>query len=292
MRTPIARGFIAVGFAVFVAVGTAPASNQAFLYKFELSAAYAWENPRLNASYLHSYAPPFTPGTFQSSASQTLALKGRKSHGYTAALRYFPIRFAGLEVLYDAFKADLTGVNSNYKTYLKYVSRQPPDYIPIEYVIQREEPWPATEGEFKETIISVNAVARAPLAPILTVKVSAGASFCNFEAQSSSIAFTKYWLGGHGVLFMQEYRLALDWGTPKTTGYNFGGELNLDLFSNIGLAADVRYFSFPETSARWHVQTGEGVSETAETLESLMSLGPVKFNPSLFRVNLGLRFLF
>lgn len=292
MRQPIKRLLFAAGFVMALALGTAWASKQTPLFKFELSASYAWENPRLNSTYLHSYSPPFSPGAFQSSASQTLSFKGQKARGYTAAFRFFPFRYAGFEVLLDAFKANLSGANSNYRLSLKYTARLPPDYIPVEYSYHREDSWPATDGEFKETVISLNAAVRVPLVSVLTLKASAGASLCNFEAQSSSIAFTKYWLGGHSVLFMQDYSLALDWGPARITGFNVGGELVVDLFSNIGLAVDVRYFSFPETSVKWHVLTGQGITETPEELGRLMNLGSVKVNPSLFRANLGLRFLF
>lgn len=292
MRIKFGCVLFAVGWTAAITTGTAQASNKALLFKFEISAAYAWETPRLNSTYLHSYAPPFTPGSYQSAASQTLVFKGAKAHGYATGMRFFPMPYVGVEVLYDAFKANMSGESSNYTINMKYVARQPPDDIPIEYAYQRKDAWPATDGEFKETIISVNAAARAPLGSRLSVKVSGGASFCTFEAQSSSIAFTKFWLGGHSVLFMQDYGLGLDWGSFKTTGFNIGGELILDVFSNMGISFDVRYFSFGKAAAPWRVMTGEGVSETAEELGKLMNLSSVTVDPSLFRAGLGLRFLF
>jgi hypothetical protein len=292
MNRPIVRRLAAAVFAVIVALSTAWASNRTMLFKFEMTASYAWENPRLNSTYLNSYSPPFSPGAFQSSASQTLVFKGERSHGYGASLRFFPIPYAGVEVLYDAFKANLSGANSDYKISLRYTARLPPDYIPVEFDYAREDPWPATEGEFKESVFSLNAAARIPLGRFMTFNVSAGASFCHFEAQSASIAYTQFWLGGHSVLFLQDYRLALSWGPTRITGANIGGELTVGLFSNIGLAAEIRYFSFPETAVEWRIQTGEEISETPEELAQLMNLGSIKVDPSLWRASLGLRFLF
>lgn len=292
MRHRGLRIFFAVGLSAAALTGTALATNRALFFKFEVAATYAWEQPRLGSTYLHSYSPPFSPNAYQSTASQTLAFDGKKGNGYASGIRFFPLSRLGVEVLYDTFKANMTGVNSAYQTYLKYTARVPPDYVPVQHTYENQDPWPETDGEFKETILSLNAVARVPLGSRLLIKVSGGASFCAFEAQSTSIAFTKFWLGGHSVLFKQEYKLGLDWGKVKATGFNVGGEVHVDLFSNTGLALDVRYFSFREAEAGWQVMTGEGVSETPEDLARLMSLGPVKLDPSLFRFGVGLRFLF
>jgi hypothetical protein len=292
MSPRVASRVVAVGLAAAALAGTALASNPALFFKFEISAAYAWETPRLKSSYVHSYAPPYSPWGYRSSAGQTLAFEGRRAGGYATGLRYFPIPHFGLEVLYDAFKAKMTGANSSYAVDLDYIVRVPPANVPAEQAYQHETPWPDTDGEFKETVLSVNAVVRAALGSRLSVKVSGGASFCAFEAQSAHIGFTKFWLGGYTTLFKQDYKLGLDWGKTKAAGFNIGGEAVLDLFSNMGLAVDVRYFSFADVEAAWKVMTGEGISETPEALGRLMNLRPVSVDPSLFRIGLGLRFLF
>jgi len=292
MRYRIGRRIFVIGLAAAAAVGSAWASNLALLFKFEISAAYAWERPQLNSPYVHSYAPPFSPGSYQSSAGQTLAFKGHRAPGYSAGLRFFPMPNLGVEVLYDAFKADLSGGNSNYNTHLNYIIRVPPYDVPIERTYEHQEAWPATDGEFKETIFSVNAVGRLPVGSHMSVKVSGGPSFCFFNAKSTSIAFTKFWLAGYQVLFKQEYKLGLDWGSIKTTGFNIGGAFDLDIFANMALALDVRYFSFAKAKADWKIMTGEGISETPAELGRLMNLRPIKFNPSLFRIGLGIRCLF
>ncbi|MBN2206435.1 MAG: hypothetical protein JW742_03435, partial [Candidatus Aminicenantes bacterium] len=261
-----ARVILVVSLGVAAAAGPALATNRALYFKFEVSASYAWEQPRLSSTYLHSYSPPYSPNAYQSNASQTLAFEGMKARGYASGIRFFPTPRLGVELLYDAFKANMTGVNSSYKIFLKYTVRVPPADIPVEHTFETQNPWPATDGEFKETILSLNAVARVPIGSRLLVKLSGGPSFCAFEAKSTSIAFSKFWLGGPTVLFRQEYRLGLDWGKVKAAGFNVGGEFQVDLFSQTGLAFDVRYFSFREVEAAWQVITGEGVSETPEEL--------------------------
>lgn len=69
----------------FILIQSDPIEAEA---KIEFGCALSQNYPILKSSYIHLYPPPFQPGDYSSSATQTLYLKAQKSRGLSAVLNF------------------------------------------------------------------------------------------------------------------------------------------------------------------------------------------------------------
>ena len=114
-----------------------------------------------SGSLASSYSPPLAnDGAFTSSAGQTLNFDAARSAGFEAGVNLFPWPHAGLQVLFDRAKADVSGVNGPYDLSLQYVSIQPPDTTPRPFSYQATLPWPDTTGSLTQSTVGLNAIVR------------------------------------------------------------------------------------------------------------------------------------
>ncbi|MBI1873161.1 MAG: hypothetical protein HYS05_04625, partial [Acidobacteria bacterium] len=159
-----------------------------------------------------TYSPPFDTGAFQSTASQTLTLDPATARGFEAGADYFVTPGVGVRALVSYSRAAFSGENGPYAVTLLYTSMQPPDFVPRQFLYQRETPWPATEGAFRQLNISVGGVGRWHSTRGFGATAYAGLGYLRMSGETQSIAYTSFHLGGHSVLFPEEYRLSASLG--------------------------------------------------------------------------------
>lgn len=202
-----------------------------------------------------SYSPPLLldGSDYSSHASQTVTFDGQAHVGFEAGSNLFFARHAGLQLIFDRQSAGLEGTNGPYDVTLSYVSHPPPDNQAIPVTVHESTPWPDTTGSITQSTFSLNGVVRVGTASRIDVTLSGGLSIHRLSGTVQPVGFTQYNLGGHSVLFENEYHLAMSLGPTSAGGFNLGGDLNVHVARQVALLFGYRYFGGPSVDMPVHV---------------------------------------
>ena len=235
---------------------------------FAQSAAGPAEEPRVgfwgavtagqtgpSGSVVSSYSPPLLldGSDYTSHASQTVTFDGQADVGFEAGVNLFFARHAGLQLIFDRQSPALGGTNGPYDVTPNYISRPPPDNQPKPVTVSSSTPWPDTTGSITQSTFSVNGVVRVGTSSRIDLTLSGGLSTQRLSGTVQPIGFTQYSLGGHSVLFENEYRLAMSLGPISAVGFNLGGDLNVPVARHVALLFGYRYFGGPTVDMPVHV---------------------------------------
>lgn len=267
-------------------------------FKFEISTAVSYQRSLLNSSYFHQYSPPFFSGAYESLADQTIKIKGKDGWGFNVALAYFPAEMFGVQFLVDYAKPKLSGGNTLYDVYLNYALTF--DAIPpYPFIFEYTYGWPNTAGHLTEICLSLNGVFRLPLLEKLAVYLSGGLTYFRVDAEGTGIAYSYYWWEDPWFLG-RTFNVKARIGTIDKVGLNLGAEFNWVLFSNMCVVVDARYFACSSSTLPLKI-IDEGLVTpppppfeeiTFDEIKATMNLQDLTVNPSFYRINLGLKYLF
>lgn len=154
---------------------------------------------------------------------------------------FFGPPHVGVQILVDRTPTDLCGINGPYAVALTYSSRPPPNSQPQAVNIHTSAPWPDTIGSFEQLAIGLNAVVRTGRADTVNATLAAGLMYYRISGTARPVGYTTFQLGGHSVLFSDEYRLAASLEPTQVIGFNVGGDLNVPLARYVALVAGYRY---------------------------------------------------
>lgn len=267
-------------------------------FKFEISTAVSYQRSLVDSSYFHQYSPPFLSGAYESLADHTVKVKGKDGWGFNVALAYFPVEMFGVQFLVDYAKPKLSGGNSLYDVYLNYAltfDATPP--YPLIYDHTYE--WPETAGDLTEICLSLNGAFRLPLLEKLAIYLSGGLTYFHVDGKATGIAYSYYWWEDGwfwGRTFDVKYKI----GTINKLGLNLGAEFNWVLFSNMCFTLDARYFACPSQTQQMEIINEGLVTPPSpafddipfDEIKATMNLQDLTVNPSFYRINLGLKYLF
>ncbi|MGD2294784.1 MAG: hypothetical protein PVF22_02995 [Candidatus Aminicenantes bacterium] len=265
--------------------------------RFEAAVGLSWHCGCLDTTYQNEYSTPFafSAGENKSSASQSLYFQGEGSWSFDGTLNIFFHQNFGLQILGGSFKTPLFGENSPYNIDFTYTARHPPDYVSREFEYTRDLDWSDTEGQLTKFYLCVNGVVRLPLGRSVSTLLSGGMSYLKLSGEAASLGYSKFWLGGHSVLFSEHHRLEFSMGPEKKIGFNIGLEIAFSLHKNIHLLLNFRHFIFAKSSLDIHLIRILNLDEiimqtdTLEQMEQNMNLLPLEFGLSFPRVSLGLK---
>jgi len=196
-----------------------------------------------DGSLSSSYSPPLLlDGEFTSLAGQTLRLDTGSAPGITAGIDVFLSPRLGFGLVIDSTSFDVAGTNAPYAFNLHYISRQPPDDRAQPVDLTRSIDWPDTVGSARQVAIAFNAIARAGPVDRLNLTVSAGPCIYRWSGTVQPLGYTAFQLGGHSVLFEDEYRLAAALKPHYGFGVDVGADLNVPIAHRAALLVGVRYF--------------------------------------------------
>jgi len=243
------------------------------------------------------YAPALQGASgYTSRASQVLGVDLERGPGLVAGADVFLSRRVGFQVAFTYRRAGLTGpANGNYQLYLRYVTRQPPDYEPRDYVIERAEPWPDTTGRCSLRSLQLGLVARAgPAAGRIQATFAGGVGLNGAAADIESVGYTQFRLGGHGVLFESQDRVAVSTAGSGTFARPYlAGDVGVRAGRRAWLFAGVRaQFGTPPafTARPARVVDPEGSlwePDSAE-LEQVLTMAPLRLAIPYWQVVAGL----
>ena len=146
--------------------------------------------------------------------------------GFEAGANLFLSPHAGIQFLFHRDSSDISGVNTPYDTALQYTSRPPPDNLPIPVTIHQSSPWPDTTGSLTRTDASLNGIVRMGSGKV-SATMSGGLTFERVGGTLQPLAFTTYRLGGHSVLFEDDFLLAASLEPTNAVGFNAGGDVSV-----------------------------------------------------------------
>lgn len=162
------------------------------------------------APYRTSFPPPFLYGTQATGQeAQALTLDRRRRASFWGALDWFPGPHAGLLVRASFLRSPLDGANTPFQVTVDYLARQPPDYVERQYHYERSTAWPDTTGHMDRWSFDVEASLAAGGGSAVRAHIDGGLTFIGTSASFEPVGLTSFQLGGHSVLFTNEYRLAL-----------------------------------------------------------------------------------
>jgi len=250
-RALIALAICAISRAAFAQSAGGPIEEP----RVEFWGAVTPGQPGPSGSIVSSYSPPLLldGSDYTSHASQTVMFDGQTHVGLEAGANLFFARHAGLQLLFDRHSPDLEGTNGPYDVTLNYISRPPPGNQAIPVTVNKSTPWPDTNGSITQSTFSVNGVVRVGTSSRIDATFSGGLSIQRLSGTVEPVGFTQYNLGGHSVLFENEYRLAMSLGPTSAAGFNLGGDLNVHVANHVALLFGYRYFGGPSVDMPVHV---------------------------------------
>jgi hypothetical protein len=281
----------AAALAIVLAAGPALASAAVHL---ELSARMSWFNPSLKTTYEHlhgaglSYLPPTGTG------SQTLSFEAGNVRNMSYAAALFLTENVAVQFLTGSFVSDLSGTSTPYHIYFPYTTLMPPSYTPVNLIYDRTLTWPDVTGSFTDRVYCLNGLLRLGRRSGLALDLSGGLAFFRVESEIASVGYTKAWLGGHGVLFLDVYPVKLVVQPVSQTGWNAGAELNFFVTRNAAVSVEARYFSaspfLPEFSFEV-IDDGSWVTEV-DIAAAPITKGTLELDPSFFKLSAGVKIAF
>ena len=259
--------------------------------KFEVRTALGYQISQLESSYLHQFSPPFLSGAYQSAAEQTIHLDGEEAWGMSVGVSYFPISNLGLQLLLDYGKPRIGGQNSDYDFSLNYALKDPPGSPPYPYVYDKTYVWPTTKGNLTQLCLSLNAVTRLPLGKPLAIGFSGGPTYFRSQGSAASVGFTFCRIEDNS--FIEEtYQIPYNFGVVNKLGFNVGADFTLAITSNLCATLDIRAFFGPKYRVPLEIEGNWQLYLSLEEIKATMQLGDIAVNPSFYRLDIGLKYLF
>jgi hypothetical protein len=279
-------------------VGTERASGYWGKFKFEVATSVSYSLSMLDSSYAHHYSPPFLSGAYESTGDHTIKIVGDDGWGFNISAGYYLQRNLGVQVLVDYAKPKISGGNTGYDVWLNYSSSYE-DTPPYPNTYEYTYGWPPTAGDLTEICISLDAIFRLPISRKLAFNLSGGLTYFHVKGEGTGIAYSYYWLED-GWFWGRTFNVKTKIGEIDKLGFNLGAELNCVLWSNMCLILDARCFACPSSTLPMKV-IDEGLVTpppppfeeiTFEEVEATLNLQDITINPSFFRINLGLKYMF
>jgi hypothetical protein len=248
--------------------------------------------PAFDARYVSHYSPPFEYVPHTSEATQTMPLDAGAGSGVLVGIERTLGRHVGLQLSAHYGGASLSGTPGQYDLRMRYTSRPPPSYEPVEVSLQRSEAQPEAEGRLKTLALAFDVEAWTELSPRARIGVSAGPAWLWTKGRAESLVYTSNFMGGHSTAFSEDTLVSFEF-PASTLGLDVGGFAEVGLGSRVGLRLDLRYCRGPERDA--DVTLGEVVnadevirSTDLAEIERSLAPAPVRVDPSFFRASLAL----
>lgn len=244
-------------------------------------------------AYGTQYLPPFASAPHSGTAGQQLALDAGRSPAVWGSIGLFPRPKLGVEFTASFRRVSLTGTSTPYVVAVQYSARQPPDYVSRDYRIDRSTQWPAIDGRVSELTLGASVVGYAGDAARAALRLSGGLAFVSASGTFEPLGYSQFSLGGHSVLFADDYRLTMKiartWRTAAAGSaevvhemgphllVSFGGQVLLARAIDAAMAIDP---ATPDSG---------GIALDLKTAERALSAPPFHWRTSQARLAAGLR---
>jgi hypothetical protein len=288
----VACAILAVLAAARAGAGEAHSSPAGEAGHWRLIAGPTLASPSFATTYTSRYSPPLLLFPYSSQATQLLPLGGNAGAGARAALEYQVGDRFGLRLTTDGVRTGVSGASGSYELSMRYTSRPPPFYDPVDVALQRSESRPQAEGHVTTAAFGLQLMAWRPLGSRGRLGLAAGPAWVRTSARAQSLVYTRYWLGGHSTLFSEDSLVSFDFPS-NTLGAELGLFVETDVGRRLGLRLEVGYLWGREHDATVELHERVNADQATSTLDlpeirAGLAPAPVRVDPSLLRVSLAL----
>ena len=146
----------------------------------------------------------------ESRAHQILNVETGVGRGMDVGANVYFNRVFGVQGAFTAASADVSAMNGDYDTYLRYISLPPPDYRPTENTIASSTPWEPTVGTLGRRSLAIGGVVRWGTTTGRVGGTLAGGMDIEWvTGELDSAGYTQFILGGHSTLFAVTHRVRI-----------------------------------------------------------------------------------
>ena len=210
----------------------------------EIWGAWAAAMPASNGTLESAYEPPMRLGgtPLESRAHQVLNVEAGAGLGVDLGANIFFSRVFGVQGAFTAASADVSGTNGDYDTFLRYVSRPPPDYQPKEYRYEQSTPWASTTGTLGFRSLAIGGVVRwRTTTGRVGGTLAGGVDIDWFTGELESLGYTQFILGGHSTLFSVTHRVRVQPSKEdRSFGPYVGSDVHVAISRRVAVMAGVR----------------------------------------------------
>ncbi len=279
-----------------LALNTAPcaAEDSGPKRHFEVWVGGSLTDPALDTTYETRYSPSFGLGPIDSTGGQALTLQGGRAAGGELGIGWSPDGRWGLRLSAARSAGDLAGPNTPYSWSARVVERQPPDYLPRTFEIERTLDWPDTEGRLRVLTLALG-VFRRWEGRRVGGGVAAGAALLRASGEVRSLGFSAFHLGGHSTFFAQEFEVEAALDPASVAAFQAGANLDVALARFWRLRLGYRYVRASEASLTPRVTRVVNedeilLREPLTRIESELALSPFRLDLSSSSLLLSLVF--
>jgi hypothetical protein len=216
-------------------------SSTAAAQAVEVAGGIGLPLPAPATTYETRFSPTFQfPDGRSGQAGQVFTLVPSRRPAVWAAVGWFPVPHAGLELRVRSRSAGLEVESGPYSYTLTFVSRQPPDYVPREITVERGDTWPHAEGRLREFGVDMVAVGRLGQRTRTHLRVSGGLALVSLGGELRPAGVTTFRLGGHSTLMPTTYEAALRFERTWTTGLALGADVHRPIAARAALVTGAR----------------------------------------------------
>jgi hypothetical protein len=244
------------------------------------------------------FAPPLLLGLEGSGrATQTVDVERSLAPSVEAGAQRFPTRHVGLEVWIGRERDQLFSSGSTYHTALTYVSRPPPDNLPRQVLYERQADWPPVRVALRRWTVGLNVAVRPVASARVAWSISGGLSRIRVSGDVEPLGFTAFVLGGHSVLFPNEYQLNTRVEPAWAWRGNAGTMLDVTLAEHLALTMGARAIFGDDLRPSLRV-TGADLSlagfepPPVEEITDRLSSSSIDISTTTLRVLAGLKVVF
>ena len=210
----------------------------------EIWGAWAVAMPISNGSLESAYEPPLRLGgtPLESRARQVLNVEVGAGYGIDLGVNFFFNRLLGVQGAFTATSANVSGTNGNYDTFLRYISRPPPDYEARENTSASSTPWAPTTGTLGYRSIAIGGVVRwRTTTGRVGGTIAGGVDIDWFTGELESLGYTQFILGGHSTLFSVTHRVRVQPSKEeRSVGPYVGSDVHVAISRRVAIMAGVR----------------------------------------------------
>lgn len=260
--------------------------------EFVISGGY---NMGYGISETLSYSDSFSEGSLQSAtASGKLNQDLKKPLIFGGAINYYFTKGFGIQLRVDLnSKTKITDGLSEYSLTWSWTDRGP---------YTEEEEWDST-GDVSLIVLSGNFILKPQTAGMFAPVISGGASYFtgSLKVNTSGGYATTWEYGGYRYIDYFDIPAKID-ASVSGIGFNIGGGIDIVFSRNAALNIDARYFMKSKVEEPWELVTGTYESNITtdwtltldqDDIEQLQeAIPPFEFNPSFFKISVGIKFMF
>jgi hypothetical protein len=244
--------------------------------------------------FASSYVPPFLLGTEGTGrAWQALAIERSWRPAVFGAVEWLPGPHAGVLVRGVFRRTPLSGANTPYRVSVDYIARQPPDYVARQYHNERSTAWPDTTGQLDRWDLDAEITLATGPSSGARAHIDAGVALVGLSGWVGPVGLTTFQLGGHSVLFSNEYQLTMDLARTWSATAVASGGVTIPAGPRVGIDISARALLPRTIDVALHVKEVGGdtalASLSAADAERTLSPGPLRVKLGTFDLLASIR---